>query len=186
MFIVVVYCCCLLLLFKIAQLNRSIKSLKTELEEKEKENTRVNNQLTTAIQKNDYLFRANCTYKAQLEVKTHDIDTQVTRSANMEVKESSNIHISFKIKRIFYFYKFFNAYIHVHTVLVLRRKFKLIPIKIGFFTNFLSCSKIKAKVPILHVHVVQGICIKGLGNLYNFSVAHTCTCMYICLISFSL
>ena len=34
--------------------------------------------------------------------------------------------------------------IHVH-VLMLCRKFELIPIKIGFFTNFLSCSKIGSK-----------------------------------------
>ena len=33
-------------------------------------------------------------------------------------------------------------YIHV---LKLHRKFELIPIKIGFFTNFLSCSKIGPK-----------------------------------------
>ena len=34
--------------------------------------------------------------------------------------------------------------IHIH-VLMLCRKFQLIPIKIGFFTNFLSCSKIRSK-----------------------------------------
>ena len=33
---------------------------------------------------------------------------------------------------------------HIH-VLMLCRKFELIPIKIGFFTNFLSCSKIGSK-----------------------------------------
>ena len=33
---------------------------------------------------------------------------------------------------------------HVH-VLMLRRKFELIPIKIGFFMNFKSCSKILSK-----------------------------------------
>ena len=34
--------------------------------------------------------------------------------------------------------------IHIH-VLMLCRKFEVIPIKIGFFTNFSSCSKIRSK-----------------------------------------
>ena len=34
--------------------------------------------------------------------------------------------------------------IHIH-VLMLCIKFELIPIKLGFFTNFLSCSKIRSK-----------------------------------------
>ena len=38
----------------------------------------------------------------------------------------------------------FLIHIHVH-VLMLCRKFELIPIKIGFFTNFKSCSKIGPK-----------------------------------------
>ncbi|XP_003384468.1 PREDICTED: kinesin-like protein KIF23 [Amphimedon queenslandica] len=68
---------------EIAQLNGSIQSFKMELEEKEKEKIRLNNQLTKAIQKNDHLLRESSNYKAQLEVKAHDINTQVTRSAKM-------------------------------------------------------------------------------------------------------
>ena len=39
------------------------------------------------------------------------------------------------------FFIFIIFLIHIH-VLMLCRKFELIPINIGFFTNFLNCSKI--------------------------------------------
>ena len=49
-------------------------------------------------------------------------------------------------ERILHFYNFFLIHIHV---LMLCRKFELIPIKIGFFYEFLKLLKNWVKVPVL-------------------------------------
>ena len=48
-------------------------------------------------------------------------------------------------EKILHFYKFFDAYTMYMYVLMLCRKLELIPIKIGFYINFLNCSKIGPK-----------------------------------------
>ena len=70
---------------------------------------------------------------------------------------------------------------HIH-VLMLCRKFELIPIKTGFFTNFLICSKIWSKI----LHYSTGYLIKFHENmqgenspfLLHFLIyIHVLTCM---------
>ena len=68
--------------------------------------------------------------------------------------------------------------IHIH-VLMLSRKFELIPIKIGFFINFQSCSKIWSKTLYYSTGSLTKFHQKWQGEnspfLYFFSDAYTCT-----------
>ena len=56
---------------------------------------------------------------------------------------------------------------HIH-VLMLRKKFELIPIKIGFFTNFLSCSKIGPKTLYYSTGSLAKFHQKWLGENSSF------------------
>ena len=72
-------------------------------------------------------------------------------------------------ERILHFYNFFLIHIHV---LMLCRKFEQIPIKIGFFTNFLICSKIWSKSLYYIVHGLEPNFMKNdkerILHFYNF------------------
>ena len=74
------------------------------------------------------------------------------------------------------FLYFFLIHIHVH---MLCRKFELIPIKIEFFTNFLSCSKIRPKTLYYSTWSRAKFHQKWQGEnspfLYFFSDTYICT-----------
>ena len=54
---------------------------------------------------------------------------------------------------------------HIH-VLMLCRKFELILIKIGFFTNFLSCSKIWSMPDPVLLALLMNVHIRSIINNY--------------------
>ena len=62
---------------------------------------------------------------------------------------------------------------------MLFRKFELIPIKIGFFTNFLSCSKIKSKTLYYSTGTLAKCHQKWLGENSPFLFSDTYTCTYV-------
>ena len=51
---------------------------------------------------------------------------------------------------------------------MLRRKFELIPIKIRFFMNFQSCSKIRSKTLYYSTGTLSKFCQKLQGENYQF------------------
>ena len=81
----------IIVLFQISKLTSDVQLYKTKLAEKGKEAAHVNDQLTKAIHRNEYLMRANSNYESQLAAKAQDIDDQVIRSDNLRVSDHVTI-----------------------------------------------------------------------------------------------